>query len=194
MESEVFFKAMESLKDWRSHQPYTDMQRNVLFPEAPADPSLQPTLLVGMGDFEKAVVALAAYREMREDLWPGMSAVVQVVRNRARAGWFHGSMYENVVAKNVFPSMTLYGHPDTVRFPDEHDQQFWLFLTMLDGLFNGVVPDNTNGALYYHWYYSEPVFCGCIAYLSQKQTHQTCAKIGKILFWKEVVGDNPQMV
>ena len=181
MEIEVFEKAKDSLLAWRIvNLDYT----GVRFPESPADPAFQSFLDVPMGDFERAMVALAGWREQRHNLWPGMASVAQVLVNRTRAGWFHGNLYENVTAKNVIPSMTLYGHPATTKFPNPEDQQFCLFLKILDGVVKGTAKDNTNGALYYGVVFGNapqfPPF-----YPEVGEHHITCAKIGDMLFWKE---------
>jgi Cell Wall Hydrolase len=79
-----------------------------------------------------------------------MLAVALVLRNRAKAGWHSGSIYENAIAKNQIASVSTIGDPNTVHFPDAREPQFQTLLQLLDEVFDDRREDNlTNGALYY---------------------------------------------
>jgi hypothetical protein len=101
-------------------------------------------------DFEKAIVALACWREMRSEGVNGMLAVALVLRNRAKKGWYHGSLYENAIALNQLSSMSVRGDVNTVHFPDTREPQFQTLLQLLSEVFDDSRVDNlTNGALYF---------------------------------------------
>jgi hypothetical protein len=138
-------------------------------------------------DYEKGIVALTCWREMRGELAPGMISVAQVLYNRAKAGWHNSSMYENAIATNQFSSMTIKGDANTVQFPDSREPEFVKLLQFVDGLYSegGAFPvDLTNGALYYAvladststWFFNN------IA--SRPDIHPRTAVIGKTTFFK----------
>jgi hypothetical protein len=65
-----------------------------------------------------------------------------VFQNRAKAGWYEGSVYENAAE-------WLREH-DSKSFPDERDPQFQTMLNKLDAVIAGLIPDKTGGAI---WFY-----------------------------------------
>jgi hypothetical protein len=100
-------------------------------------------------DFEKAIVALAAWREMRGEGVNAMLSVVFVFRTRAKLGWYHGTIYNNVVARNQVSSMTVVGDQNTDEYPDIRDPNFQTLLFKIEDIYNDC-PDNlTNGACFY---------------------------------------------
>jgi len=136
-------------------------------------------------EFEKAIVALACWREMRGEGTNGMISVAQVLHNRAKAGWHQSSMYENAIALNQLSSMSIKGDPNTVRFPDSREPEFNKFLQFLDNFYGENPPvDTTNGALYYAvladstsgWFFEN------IA--NKPDLHPRCAVIGRTTFFK----------
>jgi hypothetical protein len=64
-----------------------------------------------------------------------------VFLNRARDGWYEGSVYENACH-------WLSEHDG--GFPDERDPQFLQMLVKIDAVTAGLIPDKTGGAL---WFY-----------------------------------------
>ena len=100
-------------------------------------------------DFEKAIVALAAWREMRGVGVNAMLSIVFVMRTRAKLGWHHGSIYNNVVARNQVSSMTVVGDPNTDEYPDIRDPKFQTLLFKIEDIYNDCPDSLTNGAVYY---------------------------------------------
>lgn len=221
MEVAVFKKGMQSLIKWRFERHAQEVPGRaefgydrdfaetalaidvlgkrdhpgvVQFPDNIMDTKLQSVLQVPMVDFEKTILALLAWREMRHDMFIGMTAAAQVVANRARAGWFEGNIYKNCVAKNVYPRMTAFGHPDTIRYPNAEDRQFVLFLNMLDAIVEGTAKDNTAGALYYDQHAEGLELPTRAPWFVLNGQHTTCATIGKTIFWKEVAEKVPGVV
>jgi hypothetical protein len=142
-------------------------------------------------DFEKAIVALECWREMRSDGVNGMLSVAFVLRNRAKAGWFHGSIYDNAIAKNQFSSMTVKGDPNTVRFPDDpvhpdtREPQFQAFLQLIDGVFDDSKLDYiTSGALYYAVVSDSTSVWFVTNILSDPINHPRVAQMGQTTFFK----------
>lgn len=91
-------------------------------------------------EFEKSIVALASWSVGRQDLYKGMAGVAMVIRNRAIAGWFEGSLYLNAVA-------VLNENPIT-EYPDAREPEFQKILQAMDGIFEGSIPDKTDGGLW----------------------------------------------
>lgn len=136
-------------------------------------------------DFEKAIVALACWREMRGEGVNGMLSVAFVLRNRAKAGWFHGSIYENVIAHNQFSSMTVEGDHNTDEFPDTREPQFQTLLQLLDEVFDDSRIDNlTNGALYYAVIQDSTSGWFKHNILDKPDEHPRVAQLGKTTFFK----------
>lgn len=100
-------------------------------------------------DFEKAIVALAAWREMRGEGVNAMLSVVFVFRTRAKLGWNHGSIYRNVVARNQVSSMTVVGDQNTDEYPDIRDPNFQTLLFKIEDIYNDCPDQLTDGAAYY---------------------------------------------
>lgn len=93
-------------------------------------------------EYEKAVVALICWKQMKGELYRGMSYMAMMLRNRAKAGWFDGSIYFNAVAVARESEMKL------EDFPDARELQFQNILQAMDGIFSDVTPDRTGGAMY----------------------------------------------
>jgi hypothetical protein len=100
-------------------------------------------------EFEKGIVALTAWREMESEGLNGMIAVVFVLRSRAKAGWYGGSLYTNAIQKNQFSSMSVLGDKRTIAFPDTRDPVFQSLLAQIDAIYDGAPDTITNGALYF---------------------------------------------
>ena len=92
-------------------------------------------------DFTKSQIALACWRAGKGELHQVMLSVCMVFKNRAAAGWYEGSLYENAIR-------WLAENPG--EFPDERDPQFVQMLSKLDAVITGLVPDKTGGALYFY--------------------------------------------
>lgn len=139
-----------------------------------------------MTQFEKMEAALCAWREMRGEFYEGMLAVLFVLRNRMRAGWFGSSLHRNVTEKNQFSSMTVKGDPDTVEYPTGQELlagDFAEILLDFDNVFAGNLSDTTHGAMYYavedestsEWYRNNII---------NNPAHPVALQIGKTTFRK----------
>ena len=95
-------------------------------------------------DFTKSIIALACWRAAKTELHQVMLSVCMVFKNRADAGWYEGSIYENAAE-------WLREH-DSKAFPDERDPQFQQLLVKLDAVIAGLIPDKTGGAI---WFYQK---------------------------------------
>lgn len=134
-------------------------------------------------EFEKAVVALACWREMCSEGVNGMISVAFVLRNRAKAGWYHGSIYENAIALNQISSISVLGDPNTIKFPDIRDPDFQTLLHKLDAIYDDAADLITNGAKYYAvlkdstsgWFFKNIV--------NKPAEHPRVAQIGKTTFF-----------
>lgn len=181
MNFQVFSSAISALKNWRLANEKNSWE----FPDS-RDPSFQKFLTdenLTAQDFEKGIVCLCCWREMRSQLYAGMMAVACVINNRAKKGWFHGNQYSNTVAKNQFSSMTVPGDPQLEKYPAEDDTEFNKLLAAIDLLYEGEVLDRTDGALYYAvladstsgWFFREIV--------NRPEEHPRLAEIGRTSFF-----------
>jgi hypothetical protein len=93
-------------------------------------------------DYEKAFVAYVCWKQMQSETFRGMLFLAMMLRNRAQAGWFDGSIYRNAVS--FMHEMAL----DPVPCPDAREPQFLNLLQSIDGIFSGEILDRTGGALY----------------------------------------------
>jgi hypothetical protein len=91
-------------------------------------------------EYSKSIIATACWSAASGELPASMFCVCMVFMNRAKEGWWEGSLYENCAA-------WVREHAD--RLPDIRDPQFQTFLTKLDTVLSGLVPDKTGGALYF---------------------------------------------
>jgi len=134
-------------------------------------------------EFEKSIVALACWREMRGDGVNAMLAVAFVLRNRARAGWNGGSIYQNAIKLNQISSMSVLGDRNTIKYPDPRDPDFQTVLHKIDAIYEGATDQITNGAKYYAvltdatsgWFFENIV--------NKPAEHPRVAQIGKTTFF-----------
>jgi len=135
-------------------------------------------------DFEKAIVALAAWREMRGEGVNAMLSVVFVMRTRAKQGWHHGSIYNNVVARNQISSMTVVGDQNTDEYPDIRDPNFQTLLFKIEDIYNDCPDQLTNGASYYAnlTIATSPWFQKNI--VEDQVNHPRVAQLGQTTFFK----------
>lgn len=182
MDFPTYQSAINALKAWRIATEHHDYQ----FPDS-RDPAFQKYLTDANSTpqlFEQAVVCLCGWREEREDLYPGMCAVLQVINNRAKAGWHHGNQYENVIAENQFSSMTIPNDPQLDKYPLEIELEFEKLLANVENVYENEIIDKTDGALYYAnlaaiepggWFAREIV---------QSPEHPRLSVIGRTTFFK----------
>lgn len=96
-------------------------------------------------DYNQALLALVVWREARGEGSEGMKAVGCVVRNRVK----NDTWTQIISAKWQFSSLTAPGDPMLVQWPVEGDPQFLEAMLLASGIYNGSIPDNTNGATHY---------------------------------------------
>lgn len=96
--------------------------------------------MIGL-DFEKAVVSLVCWNQMKGEQYRGMVSLAMMLRNRARANWFDGSIYLNAVALSKESKIEM-------DYPDAREPQFLALLQAMDGIFSDTVPDKTGDAMY----------------------------------------------
>ncbi len=134
-------------------------------------------------EFEKSVVALACWREMRGEGINAMLAVAFVLRNRANAGWHQHSIYNNAIALNQISSMSVLGDKNTIKYPDPRDPDFQMLLHKIDAIYEDAQDQITNGAKYYAvltdatsgWFFDNIV--------NKPAEHPRVAQIGKTTFF-----------
>ena len=116
-------------------------------------------------DYEKSIVALACWRFLGTETYRGMLMVAMVLRNRAEAGWFEGSIYNNATAEMADRCPTTYTDP--------REPEFQKLLQAMDGIFSGSIEDKTGGALYWAPLANEEIIAG-----------ERTAQFGKYIFFK----------
>jgi|SRR6185437_8768228 len=95
-----------------------------------------------ISDYEKSIIALTCFTEFPGELWMTGLFGAMALRNRAKAGWFEGSIYQNAIA-------VLRERNRVIEFPDSRDPALTNLLTRLDSVYSDEVPDRTGGALYW---------------------------------------------
>jgi hypothetical protein len=93
-------------------------------------------------DYEKSFTAYVCWRQMHGELYRGMVFYAMMLRNRADAGWFDGSIYLN--------ALTV-AREEGLNFddgPDPREPQFQQLLQAMDKVFDNNLPDKTGNALY----------------------------------------------
>jgi len=118
-------------------------------------------------EYEKAVVALVCWKQMRGELYRGMSSLAMMFRNRAKSGWFDGSIYNNAIAWAREANM------DLSDAPDARENQFQQVLQVMDGIFSDTVADRTGGSMY-------------VAHISQADAinGEITTQIGQYIFFR----------
>lgn len=118
-------------------------------------------------DYEKAVVSLVCWKQMKSELYRGMVSLALMFRNRANAGWFDGSIYNNAIA------WARESNLDLSEAPDARDYQFQQVLQAMDGIFLGTVVDKTGGSMY-------------VAHISQADSisGEITTQIGQYIFFR----------
>lgn len=114
--------------------------------------------------FEKSIVALACWDAAKGEQLNGMLAVGSCLNNRAKAGWFNSSIYDNAVALCVENRIN--------QFPDVREPSFQNLLQLIDGIETRF--DLTNGGLW---------FCSA---KEEKDTSKTTftGQVGQLQFFK----------
>ena len=142
MDFATFQKSVDSLVAWRAAKG----EPAHVFPDS-RDPEFQPS--VTSQEFEQAIVCLAAWRENREGLYAGMIAIVHVINNRAKRGWYEGNLYFNVTHNTWLSSMIDPENGQLAEYPEENDREFSKLLGYVEDLYEGTLLDRTDGSLYY---------------------------------------------
>lgn len=93
--------------------------------------------------YDLFLLALVMWREARGEGPDGMRAVGHVILNRAH-DWGQ-TLYQAIIGRNQFSSITVLGDSQTVLWPLPNDPVFALAAEV----YNGTSPDPTGGACYY---------------------------------------------
>lgn len=102
-------------------------------------------------EFQKWCAALCAFREARGEYaatsGEGIMAIINVIANRAR---LEGVDWDVVIFKKwQFSSMTAPNDPELEVVPVGNDTIFAYCYRIADHVWNGSIPDNTEGATHY---------------------------------------------
>lgn len=102
-------------------------------------------------NWPECVAALCVWREARNQAYTAMIGVAWVIRNRVTARLDLAAV---VTKRYQFSSLTAPGDPNLVDWPQMADASWEAACAAVDGVFGGVVADNTGGAIFY---YSPPL-------------------------------------
>jgi N-acetylmuramoyl-L-alanine amidase len=96
-------------------------------------------------------MALCVWKESRGEGAAGMSAVANVIKNRANA-WERkvtSPLHNVIYQKNQFTSMSVSSDPEFNLEPKPGDPQYATALSLCTAILTDKLADNTDGALYY---------------------------------------------
>lgn len=142
MTFENFEKCMDLVKFWRSRTGKHDYQ----WPDS-RDPELQSlfeeTECVPQ-DLERALVALAAWRESDMSVYQTMSSKIHLIRNRESEGMFRS----HVTDVDQFPHMNSELSAETAKYPVK-EPEFEKLLGNLDDILQNKTVDITQKSIYF---------------------------------------------
>jgi hypothetical protein len=142
MTFETFNKCIDLVRFWRSRTGKYDYQ----WPDS-RDPDLLPLFEecdVVSQDLEKALVALAAWRESDMSVYQAMSSKVHLIRNRESIGMLRS----HITDEKQFPAMNSAWSPEQVKYPIK-EPEFEKLLGNLDDILQGKTVDITQGSIYF---------------------------------------------
>lgn len=178
MTFDTFSKNMDLLKSWRIKHSKTENE----YPDS-RDPDFREELTeagVVPQDFEKSLVALAAWREQYPRSYQGVSAMVHLIRNRNNKGMFRSHLIK--LDQEQFPSMTDPTHELINSYPEKEDS-FERILGSLDDILDGKVVDITQGSLYFD--HIDPVAIPFWLYkIKEDPAHERTVLIGGRFFYR----------
>lgn len=102
-----------------------------------------------MQDWYKAALALVVWREASGEPREGKIAVAAVIRNRVAATHLDDTWDDVIERKWAFSSMTAPGDATLVRWPHDGDVSWIDAMNVAQGIFDGSIADNTQGATMY---------------------------------------------
>lgn len=173
MTFECFDKCMILIRAWRSRHNMPDNS----WPDS-RDPVIVETLLefgVTSQELEKSMVALAAWREAKEDVYQTTSTLLQVIKNRQLKGDFRGHLSDK-----QFPTMSE-ENLDYNTYPGKTDN-FSKILENLDMILENKVVDLTQGAIYFGAVQHHPAWLREL--ISSGKAIRT-TQAGRLTFYKE---------
>jgi len=142
MDFKTFDKGTALIKVWRSREHKMDIE----WPDS-RDPALRE-ILEEFGcvpqDLEKTMVVLAAWRQSFTDIYPNMSAVAHVIRNRSNKGMLRSHLLDPDQFDQMCDVKAIMIH----QYPTE-TENFRMLLKNIDDILEGKVIDVTQGALYF---------------------------------------------
>lgn len=145
MTYEVFEKSLAIVKTWREKENKALWE----WPDS-RDPAVLPYFYdtgVAPYEMEKSIIALAAWRELSEARYQGLSSIVHLIANRQKKGWqrSHISQEHNTLE---FRSMWDPESPLLTEYPTE-EFDFKKLLDNLEDILNNKTLDITEGSLFY---------------------------------------------
>lgn len=173
----TFQKNMDLLKSWRGKHSKAENE----YPDS-RDPDFREELTeagVVPQDFEKALVALAAWREQFPYSYQGISAMVHLIRNRNNKGMFRSHLVKS--EQEQFPSMTNLADDLIEAYPGKEDS-FERILGSLDDILDGKVVDITQGSLYFD--NTGDVQPEWLKKIKEDPTHERMVLIGGRFFYR----------
>ena len=142
MTFDIFKTCVDLIKLWRDKSG----KQSYEWPDS-RDPEFQPFLeeaKVVSQDLEKSMVALAAWREGRSEIYQGMSSIVHLLRNRQDKGMFRSHLTD----EDQFPSMSKPEDPRLQEYP-EKEPEFEKILSNLDDILQKRTIDITQGSIWF---------------------------------------------
>lgn len=173
MTYETFDKCVLLIKAWRDRHNRYEWE----WPDS-RDPEFRDIMTefkVVPQEVEKAMIALAAWRHGKDEVYQGMSAVAKVIVNRQSLGMFRTHTNDEF----QFEGMAFPNDPRLSEYPPKYTD-FEKLLENLDDILSGKVVDLTQGAIYFGTVNSE-----MDDWFAQIVTGKTrTVKIGELTFYK----------
>lgn len=102
-----------------------------------------------LSDYQRDILARTILGEARGEGASGMAAVAQTILNRSRSGRFPDDPAQVALQDNQF-SVWNNGAGSGKTNYDRNSNEYLNALQIVDAVASGSIPDQTNGALYYH--------------------------------------------
>lgn len=146
MTFDTFEKSMSIIKTWREKENKPLWE----WPDS-RDPAVLPYFYdtgVAPYEMEKSIIALAAWRELSEARYQGLSSIVHLIANRQKKGWQRSHISQEHNLGGEFKSMYDPESPLLNEYP-EKQWEFQKLLENLEDILENKTLDITNGSLYY---------------------------------------------
>jgi N-acetylmuramoyl-L-alanine amidase len=132
---------------------------------------------------DRDLFALCVWREARGEGEDGMRAVAHVIKNRVGYPGFGLTLYDVIMGRNQFTSMSVSSDPEYSLQPKSDDLQFTFCQNLIPSILDNSDQDITKGAHYYAnlhnctsgWFYDTIVL--------DSKHHPITAQIGRHTFF-----------